>query len=60
MCILGPSSHTCLNQPIILLVTEAGMDIDLTTLKLIESQVLIIIIMGRVLLIAVPFAFSSG
>lgn len=43
---------------LILLVIEAGIDIDLTTLKLIGSRGLIIAIIGSILPIAIAFAIA--
>lgn len=68
--ILGPNLVDYVPYPIsfvmlgeiglILLVIEAGIDIDLTTLKLIGSRSLIIAIIGSVLPIAIAFMIALG
>ena len=60
MYMLQPSSHTFLNLPIILMGIEAGINIDLTALKLIESQGRIIAVMVSALPVVMAFAVSSG
>ena len=68
--ILGPNLVDYVPYPIsfvmlgeiglILLVVEAGIDIDLTTLKLIGSRGLIIAIIGSILPIAIAFVIALG
>ena len=68
--LLGPNLADYVPYPIsfvmlgeiglILLVIEAGIDIDLTTLKLIGSRGLVIAIIGSILPIAIAFVIALG